>query len=117
MAFDISNDNFLEKKKIDLSEELGEGAFVEFREPSKREFLLLQKAYEAGLLEFEDKFIELEPALLVNHGFISGGKPATNEQVVLAISKKTAAQNKVEMEFFAWATAPFQKATESESKA
>jgi len=39
-------------------------------------------------LKFEDKFIELEPALLVNHGFISGGKPATNEQVVLAISKE-----------------------------
>lgn len=113
MAFDISSDNFLERTKIDLAEEFGEGAFVEMREPSKKEFLALSKAYEGGALDFEEKFSALMPALIVGHGFTSGGKPASNEQVRDAIGKRTSAQNKVEADYFTWATAPFQKPSES----
>jgi hypothetical protein len=38
MAFDISSDSFLATLRIDLAEEVGEGAFVELREPTKRNF-------------------------------------------------------------------------------
>ena len=117
MAFDISSDNFLEKTKVDLTEEIGEGAFVELREPTKKEVLSLSKAYEAGAVEFEEKFSQMLPALMVGHGFTAGGKPASNEQVRDAIGKRTVAQNKVEVEFFTWATAPFQKKNEPASQA
>jgi hypothetical protein len=112
MAYDISGDNYLEKTKIDLSAEFGDGAFVELREPTKREYLVLSKAYQAGALDFEDAFSAMLPGLIVGHGFAMQGVPAKPEQVRDAICKKTAASNKVQSDFFAWATAPFQKQTE-----
>ena len=117
MAFDISTDSFLEKTKIDLEKEFGEGAYVELREPTKREFLAMQKAYEAGPTDFEEKFTAMLPSIIIGHGFTAAGKPATNEQVAAAIGKKTVAQNKVEVDYLTWATAPFLKAKEPASKA
>lgn len=117
MAFDISSDSFLATLKIDLAEEVGEGAFVELREPTKKEFLTLALARDGSPTEvaakFTEKFAEIFPKLIINHGFVSGGKPASNDQVATAIGKKIGAENKVEAEYITWATAPFQTASES----
>lgn len=112
MAYDITNDSFLEKTKIDLAAEFGDGAFVELREPSKKEFLSLIKAREGGEDAIETRFAELLPGLIVSHGFLSAGKPATNEQVAGAIGMKIKASNKVEADYLGWVSAPFLKQTE-----
>lgn len=118
MAFDISSDSFLSTLKIDLNDEIGEGAFVELREPTKKEFLTLALARDGSPTEvaakFTDKFAEVLPKLIINHGFVASGKPATNDQVAIAIGKRIGAENKVETEYITWATTPFQSKTESE---
>ena len=112
MAYDITNDSFLEKTKVDLAAEFGEGAFVELREPSKKEFLSLIKSREGGEDAIEAAFAALLPKLIVSHGFISAGKPATSDQVAGAIGMKIKASNKVESEYLGWVSAPFQKQSE-----
>jgi len=116
MAYDISSDNFLATKKIELDEEFGKEAYVELREPSKKEFLELAKTREGTPTEvtakFTEKFAELLPKLIVNHGFTASGKPASNEQVRDAVYKKIKAANKVEADYLTWATAPFQSPSE-----
>jgi hypothetical protein len=125
MAFDISSDSFLEKTKIDLEKEFGEGAYVELREPTKKEFMRLTIARDgldvsnidySILAKYTDVFFEMLPSLIIGHGFAAAGKPASNEQVRDAIYKIIDASNKVEAEYITWVTAPFLKAKEPASK-
>lgn len=116
MSFDITGDNYLAKLKIDLTEEFGEGAYVELREPSKKEFLKLFTASKDNDEEkIEGVFSALLPALIVSHGFTDAGKPATNERVADALGRKIAAINKIEQEYIQWASSPFLNKKESKS--
>ena len=114
MAYDISNDSFLAKLRVDLDAEMGPEAFVELREPTKKEFLKLSIASKNGDAEAaEEVFAALLPSLILNHGFIAGGKPASSQQAADAIQKKIPAINKVETAWLEWASAPFLNKTES----
>jgi len=114
MGFDISNEAYLLKLKIDLSTEMGgTDVYVELREPSKSEYLTIAMPAKRGDEEGAEKaFAALLPALITGHSFMSGSNPASVQQVAAAINKKMPAAIKVEREFMDWANAPFLKKNE-----
>jgi len=74
---------FISSTKVDLSDFFGgEEAYIVLREPTTPEFYRLQEGAEKdGDAVYLENFLQLMPALIVEHGFTANSKPATNEAV------------------------------------